>query len=1078
MQNRGAITTFAVLLGLACLFYLSFTWVTRGVEKDAIAFADTYISSAVVKKAAADSAKGDASKERDFLDNVKNAKADYYLDSMKTVTVYDILITKYTYDECKQKEMNLGLDLRGGMNVTLEVSVADIIKNLANNNQDPDFNKALSLTQKNLGVSNNKPFVALFAETYKQIAPNGRLAPLFQTIENKGKLEYNDNNDKVIVFLNERVEEAVNVSETTFRSRIDRFGVSQPNIQKLESGRILIELPGVKDKDRVRKLLQGTANLEFWETYENAELGQYWPEANKKVKALLNPELAKADSIKADTLNAAAKADSLKKVASKKLTPAEIEKAKAEAVAKAKTDSTSKAKESLSQKLKDGSKMAADTGKNKQASNDTAVTRYKLNNPLYSMAGPLVPNISQDGKYFGLGSVVGYARTKDTAQINTWLSNPKVRSVFPSKVRFMWDAKPGKGGEVITLYAIKVTDRNGKAAMFGDIIDGARKDFQQQTGEIAISMTMKGDAAQKWAKLTKANSPKDSKSRGRCIAIVMDNAVYSAPTVNGEIPNGSSQITGNFDNREADALVAILGAGKLPAKANIVEETVVGASLGQEAIANGLLSFVIAFIVILLFMAMYYNKAGWVANLALLINLFFIMGILTSLGATLTLPGIAGIVLTIGLSVDANILIFERIREELALGKSTSQAIKEGFKHAMPTIIDSNVTLLILGIILYVFGNGPVQGFATTLCIGILSSLFAAVILSRVVFDFMINRKQDISFDNSMTRNAFKNLHFDFVGRRKIYYSISTAIIVLGVIFYFKNGGFNLGVDFKGGRTYMVSFEKAMNTEDVKKSLAASFGGESPVVKTAGSASKLKITTSYRITENNINVDKEMEDGIKKGLAPLNAKFDIVSSQKVGPTIATDILYSAYGAILFSCVVMFFYIIVRFKKWTYGMGAVVALFHDVLIVLSFYTILDKILPFSLEIGQDFIAAILTVMGYTMTETVVVFDRIRERLADSGKTDAHGEERNKLINFALNSTLSRTILTSLTVFFVLLVIFIFGGDAIRGFIFALLIGRVIGTYSSLCISTPIVVDLDRNDVTKNIDRNMTAKAVKA
>ena len=1062
MQNKGAITTFAVLLGLACIFYLSFTWVTRGVEKDAIAFADSYIESALVKKGATDYAKGDASKERSFLDSVKNSKMDSYLDSMKTVKVYDILLTKYTYDECKQKEINLGLDLRGGMNVTLEVSVADILKNLANNNPEPNFNKAIAQTQKNLGVNNNKDFVTLFAETYKQIAPNGRLAPLFQTLENKGKIDYNDNNDKVIAFLKERVEDAVTNSETTFRSRIDRFGVSQPNIQKLENGRILIELPGVKDKDRVRKLLQGTANLEFWETYENAEVGQYWPEANKKVKALLNPELAKADSLKADTLKTA-NADSLdKKKSNKKLTKEEIAKAKTDSIAKIKTDSTSKAKESLAQKLKEGNKVAGDTAKGK-AGSDTAVARYKLNNPLYSMAGPLVPNISQDGKYFGLGSVVGYARTKDTAQINTWLNNPKVRSVFPSKLKFMWDYKPGKGGEVITLYAIKVTDRNGKAAMFGDIIDGARKEFQQQTGEIAISMTMKGDAAQKWAKLTKANSPKDSKSRGRCIAIVMDNAVYSAPTVNGEIPNGSSQITGNFDNREADALVAILGAGKLPAPARIVEETVVGPTLGAESISAGLLSFVIAFIVILLFMAMYYNKAGWVANIALLINLFFIMGILTSLGATLTLPGIAGIVLTIGLSVDANILIFERIREELALGKSIAQAIKEGFKHAMPTIIDSNVTLLILGVILYVFGNGPVQGFATTLCIGILSSLFAAVVLSRVIFDWMVHRKMEVSFDNNMTRNAFKNLHFDFVGKRKIYYSISTAVIVLGIVFYFKNGGFNLGVDFKGGRTYLVGFEKGMNTEDVKKALAVNFGGEAPEVKTSGSASKLKITSSYRIKENDVNVDEEVKQGLEKGLGSLGTKYEVLSSQKVGPTIATDILYSAYGAILFSCIVMFLYIIVRFKKWQYGMGAVVALFHDVLIVLSFYTILDKILPFSLEIGQDFIAAILTVMGYTMTETVVVFDRIRERLADSGKTDAHGEERNKLINFALNSTLSRTILTSLTVFFVLLVIFIFGGDAIRGFIFALLIGRVIGTYSSLCISTPIVVDLDRKKV---------------
>lgn len=1053
MQNKGAISVFAILLGLACIFYLSFTWVTRGVEADALAFGDNYITNPVITKAATDYAKGDAAKQRVYLDSVKNIKIDAYLDSMKGVAVYDILLTKYTYDECKQKEINLGLDLRGGMNVTLEVSVAEIIKNLANNNPDPDFNKAIAETQKNLGVGNNKDFVTLFAETYRRLSPNGRLAPVFQTIENKGKIDYNDPNEKVIVFIRERVEEAVSNSEKTFRSRIDRFGVAQPNIQKLESsGRILIELPGVKDKERVRKLLQGTANLEFWETYENAELGQYWMEANKRIKALLNPELAKADSLEAADTTKVAGADTSN---ANKLTPEGIKKAKEDSIAAAKGD-TSK---SLADKLKakeSPAVNAADTSKN--AKQDTSLANYKLNNPLYSMAGPLVPNVSQDGKYFGFGSVVGYALIKDTAAINAWLSNPKVRSVFPSKAKFMWEAKPEKGSNALRLHAIKITDRNGKAAMFGDIIDEARKDFQQQTGEIAISMTMKGEAAQKWKNLTRANSPKSTKDRGRCIAIVMDNMVFSSPTVNGEIPTGNSQITGNFDNREADALVAILSAGKLPAPARIVEETIVGATLGAESISNGLMSFVVAFIVILIFMAMYYNKAGLVANVALFINLFFIMGILTSLGATLTLPGIAGIVLTIGLSVDANILIFERIREELSLGKSVAQAIKEGFKHAMSSIIDSNVTLLILGLILYVFGNGPVQGFATTLCIGILSSLFAAVVLSRVIFDWMVNRKQNISFDNTMTRNAFKSLHFDFVKRRKIYYTISTLIIALGVVFYFKNGGFNLGVDFQGGRTYVFGFEKAMNTEEVKQALKAEIGEAE--VKTAGSESKIKITTKYRISENSETVDQEVEKTIEKGLGSLNVKFKELSSQKVGPTIATDIVYSAYGAVLFSCLLMFIYIVVRFKKWQYGMGAVVALFHDVLVVLACYTIFDKMLPFSLEIGQDFIAAILTVMGYTMTETVVVFDRIREKLAEAGKSDAHGEERNKLINYALNSTLSRTILTSLTVFFVLLVIFIFGGDAIRGFIFALLIGRVIGTYSSLCISTPIVVDFDR------------------
>ncbi len=1058
MQNKGAITTFAVLLALACIFYLSFTWVTRGVEKDALAYGDFYITNPAVTKAAATKANGDAAKERGYLDSVKTVKIDSYLDSMKSIPVYDILVSKYTYDECKQKEINLGLDLRGGMNVTLEVSVAEILKNLSNNNPDPDFNKAISETQKNLGVGNNKDFVTLFSETYKKNKPEGRLAPIFQTIENKGKVDYNDPNDKVITFLKARVEDAVSNSEKTFRSRIDRFGVSQPNIQKLESsGRILIELPGVKDKERVRKLLQGTANLEFWETYENAELGQYWVEANKRVKALLRPDLAKLDSIKTADSTKTNLADSLAKATAKKLTPAEILKAKADSAAIAAKPDTSK--KTLAEKLKgETPATAGDSNAKNKAKNDTSLTNYKLNNPFYSMAGPLVPNVSQDGKYFGFGSAVGYALIKDTAKINAWLSNPRVRGVFPSKVRFMWESKPGKGSNALMLHAIKVTDRNGKAAMYGDIIDEARKDFQQQTGEIAISMTMKGEASQQWRKLTKANAPKAAKDRGRCVAIVMDNLVFSSPTVNGEIPTGNSQITGNFDNREADALVAILSAGKLPAPARIVEETIVGPTLGAEAISNGLMSFVVAFIVILIFMAMYYNKAGLVANVALFINLFFIMGILTSLGATLTLPGIAGIVLTIGLSVDANILIFERIREELSLGKSMAIAIKEGFKHAMSSIIDSNVTLLILGLILYVFGNGPVQGFATTLCIGILSSLFAAVVLSRVIFDALINRKKNISFDNNMTRNAFKNLHFDFVKRRKVYYAISTIVIALGVVFYFKNGGFNLGVDFQGGRTYVYGFEKAMNTDDVKKALKVEIGESE--VKTAGSTSKIKITTKYLINENNPSTDSLVEKTLEKGLSTLNTKFEVLSSQKVGPTIATSILYSAYGAVLFSCLLMFVYIVIRFKKWQYGLGAVVALFHDVLVVLACYTIFDKMLPFSLEIGQDFIAAILTVMGYTMTETVVVFDRIRERLAEAGKTDAHGEERNKLINYALNSTLSRTILTSLTVFFVLLVIFIFGGDAIRGFIFALLIGRVIGTYSSLCISTPIVVDLDR------------------
>jgi len=626
----------------------------------------------------------------------------------------------------------------------------------------------------------------------------------------------------------------------------------------------------------------------------------------------------------------------------------------------------------------------------------------------------------------------------------------------------MWGAKEveqKQEGKVMStyyeLFVIKQTDSKGKAALSGDIITDAHKDYNQTSGGVPlITMNMNADASAKWATITAAN-------KGKCVAVVMDNMVYSAPRVNSEIKGGQSQITGNFTDAEADALAAILSAGKLPAPARIVEESVVGPTIGAESISSGLMSFVIALIVILLFMAAYYNKAGLVANVALVANMFFIMGVLTSMGAVLTLPGIAGIVLTIGLAVDANILIFERIREELSLGKSSSMAIKEGFKHAMSSIIDSNVTLLLLGVILYVFGSGPVQGFATTLCVGIIASLFSAILITRVIFEWMLERKMQIPFDNSFTRNAFKNIQFDFVGKRKIYYAISAVIIVTGFIFYFKNHGLNLGVDFKGGRTYQVRFDNDMNTEDIKKALTDGFDG-APEVKSLGSPKQAKITTSYRVSDTDPKADEQVDSTLNAGLTSLGSKFDIIQQQKVGPTIATDIVYGAYGAILFSCLMMFIYIVIRFRKWQYGLGSVVALFHDVLIVLSCYTIIHGLAPklLNLEIGQDFIAAILTVMGYTMTETVVVFDRIREKLADAGKGDVFGEERNKLINYALNSTLSRTILTSLTVFFVLLVIFIFGGESIRGFIFALLIGRVIGTYSSLCISTPIVVDFDK------------------
>ncbi len=1050
MQNKGAIKIFALLLGIACIFYLSFTWVTRGVEGDATEYAQNLMNSPKVIETA--KAKGLN------VDSLRTSYEDRFLDSMKKVEVYPLL--GYTYEDCKKQEINLGLDLRGGMNVTLEVSVLDIIKNLSNNSLDIPFNNALKETQKNLGVNNNDDFVTLFEKEYKKAAPSGKLAPLFQSIENKSKISYNSSNEEVIKFIRERVNEAVANAEKTFRSRIDRFGVTQPNIQKLEStGRILVELPGVKDKARVRELLQGTANLEFWETYENGEVAPMLDKANTIIAQYLNAttEIAKTDSLAPKAIDTLAVAN-----ATPAATPSAVANSTPEVKDTTKKDSASLAKAPVTSSVN---------------AQDTAIKGFMKRVPLFSVfqnAFGLVPlkgrvTLDEKGnpKTYAEGPVVGFATTKaDTAKVNALLKIAIERNAFPSKLRFMWGNKEvetkNEEGTVVggyyELFAVKTSDSKGKPALSGDIITDARKDYNQQSGGSPfISMNMNNEASTKWARITGANV-------GKSIAVVMDNMVYSAPRVNGEITGGSSQISGNFTDSEADGLAAILSAGKLPAPAHIVEESVVGPTLGKEAIDSGLMSFVIALLVILVFMYVYYNKSGLVANIALIANMFFIMGILTSLHAVLTLPGIAGIVLTIGLAVDANILIFERVREELALGKSTNQAIKEGFKHAMSSIIDSNVTLAILAVILYVFGSGPVQGFATTLFIGICTSLFSAILITRVIFEWMLDRKMEIPFDTTATRNAFKKLHFDFVGKRKIYYIISTLVIVAGVFFFFKNHGLNLGVDFKGGRTYKVRFDNAVNTDDVKKCLAVPFES-APEVKTLGSATQVKITTTFKVNDKTSNADSIADAQLNKGLLTLGNKYEVMSSQKVGATIATDVVYGAYGAVLFSCLMMFIYIVVRFRKWQYGLGSVVALFHDVLIVLSFYTIFDGVLPFSLEIGQDFIAAILTVMGYTMTETVVVFDRIRERLSESGKADVFGEERNKLINYALNSTLSRTILTSLTVFFVLLVIFIFGGESIRGFIFALLIGRIIGTYSSLCISTPIVVDFDKKQAVK-------------
>jgi SecD/SecF fusion protein len=1020
MQNiKGAIRIFAILMALSCLFYLSFTFVTRNWEKKANAYAVNYAKQKHIddwiKARAANNPLG----EDEIRDSIIAARERFFLyDSLGGKKIY---LNLYTYESCKDKELNLGLDLKGGMMVTMEVSTPDILHALSNFSTAPDFEQAIKKASAEQ-TAKGGDYITLFAEAYRETNPQGRLSSIFAGQLKGYDITYNSTDDQVIAAIRQEADAAVERAKLVIETRINKFGVAQPNVQHLKTtNRILVELPGVKDEDRVKKLLVTSANLEFWETYEVSEIGAQVGQANEKLTVLLG--------LNTDTL----KFDSLAYTAD---------------YSKAKTKADSAKADTLAMALRDSARVVFDS---------IRVANIDTTKP---QRAPLFENLvylNQEGK----GPVLLGAFTKDTATIGGYLRRPEIVSIFPRDLRFAWGVKPKLAQNDIQyfeLYVLKADKRTGKPAMEGDVVTDARKQFDQQGGGgPEISMTMNAEGSLNWARLTKANI-------GRSVAIVLDQQVYTAPTVQNEITGGVSSITGSFTNQEADDLVNVLKTGKLPARATIVEQTVVGASLGEEAIKSGLLSFIVALIVVLIYMGLYYSKAGWVADVALLVNLFFIVGILSSLGAILTLPGIAGIILTIGLSVDANILIYERVREELRLGKALATAIQEGFRHAMSSILDSNITLLILGIILYAFGTGPVQGFATTLIIGILSSLFCAIFITRLIFDWMLKKEQKIPFSIPATENIMRNAKIDFVGKRKYYYMISAAIIVLGTVFAIKNNGFTLGVDFSGGRSYTVHFSEDVDREAVRTALAVEFGA-APEVKTAGGSNQLKITTNYRATEDDTAVDnqvrRKLETGIVKSAGAGNT-YKIVSSIKVGASIANEVIYKSIIVIVISCVLMFLYILFRFRKWQYGLGSVVALLHDVAIVFSFYAIFEGIVPFSLELDQHFIAAILTVMGYTMTETVIVFDRIREYLAEAGQADLYGEQKRSLINRALNSTLGRTINTSLTIFFVLLVIFIFGGEVIRGFIFALLIGRVIGTYSSLCISTPIVVDFDRKE----------------
>ncbi len=1034
MQNKGAIRLFAILLTAACAYYLMFTYVAVNIEKDAKAYSEEYISRPDVVEFSKKQAVLDSVKLETYLETLKRSKEAGYLDSLKKVEVIDMGPLKYTYEEVRDRQLNLGLDLKGGMNVTLEVAVSEIIKGLSNNSNDPALVNALknaTTAQK----TSSKDYVTLFGEEYKKLNPTGRLAINFQTIELKGKIDFNTSDEDVLKFLQTRVDEAIETAEKTLRTRIDKFGVTQPNIQRLaSSGRLLIELPGVTDKKRVRKLLQGTANLEFWIAYDNSEekdgIAEGLAKANARLKEILSPAASKDTTAKDSTAVA--------------LAPA------------AKKDSVVAKKDSTSKNLKDQLGVASKDSASPLATRNDTIAKMKKENPLFSMLNPAYKyNEKQEFQGLAQGPIIGYALISDTAQIGEYLRLPKIRSIFKPYTRFFWTFKAlDKEEKVLQLMAMNGAATRGVAPLSGDIITDARVMFDQSSGGSPnISMSMNTEAANIWRKLTRDNV-------GKCVAIVLDNSVYSYPVINGEIPGGNTSIEGQFSMSEATDLVTILKAGKLPAKAVIVAEETVGPVLGAEAISKGFQSTLIALLLVLVFMGFYYSKAGWVADFAMVVNNFFVLGILASFGAVLTLPGIAGIVLTIAMSVDANILIFERVREELNLGKATSVAIKEGYKNAMSSVIDSHITGLLLGIILYVFGTGPIQGFATTLIIGIVSSLFCAIFITRLVFDRWLGKNKEIPFGNKMTAHAFKKININFVGKRKYYYIFSALVILAGVFSYVKKGGFSLGVDFKGGRSYIVRFDNIITTEDVRNALEVSFG-EPPEVKTYGEGgSQVRITTTYLIEETSENAEGMVEAKLNEGLTKLNEKYEIMGSQKVGETVSRDIKTKAVWAVLLSCLVMFIFIFIRFKKWQYGLGAVVALFHDVFIVLSVYTIFDGILPFSLEITQDFIAAILTVMSYSMVDSVVVFDRIREYLTERNKADLDKNERVKVINYALNSTLSRTINTALTIFFVMLAIFIFGGATIKGFAFALLIGIAIGTYSSICIATPIVIDLER------------------
>ena len=1011
MQNKGLIRFLVWAFALVCLFQLSFTIVTSSVERKAKADAKNYVNSEQAKQFVAARA-ADKYDAQMVVDSLQNAREAHYLDSMATQKVY----LGYTYRQCQAREINLGLDLKGGMNVMLEVSTVDVVRALADHTEDTLFNHAIDIALANQKKTTNRDFVSLFYDAITGLDPDVSLAGYFNG-QLRDKIKLGDNNETVIKVVKEEAASAFDRTYQILSQRIDKFGVAQPTIQKLAaSERILVELPGVKEPERVRKLLQGTAQLEFWLAYDNTEAFQFLDASNKYLASV------------GTTVPVDEEADT---------TAAEMD-----------------ALDSLSQ-------LSGAAGAATNANDE----RTAQNNPLFSL---LMPYITQDGQLLQ-GPIVGLAAGKDRDAISQMLATAAEKKVYdPRTVKFLWSAKADDhfGPDTYVLYAIKVTTRDGSALLDGSCISDARQDFSTVGGN-EISMTMNSEGANEWKKITGQNV-------GNCIAIVLDNLVYSAPRVNGEIAGGRSSITGDFTLEEAKDLANILKSGKLPAPAVIVQEAVVGPSLGQESIRNGLWSFVLAFIVVLIYMVVFYNRAGWVSVAALITNVFLLIGILASLGAVLTLPGIAGIVLTMAMAVDGNVIIYERIKEELRAGASVANAVENGFKNAYSAIIDGQVTTFLLGLVLIMFGSGPVQGFAVTLCIGIVTSLFTSIFITRLIIDSNLNHKRNMTFSFPFSENFLRNSKVDFVGRRKTFYLIAGIAIVI-CIASFCVRGLSFGIDFSGGRTYVVRFDQSVSAVDVRSALADQFE-DAPEVKTYGPSNQLKITTKYKIAEDGDDVKNEIVEKLYAGTSKYfkdgitidefksteTNPLGIIQADQVGGTIAHDNLVHSIWAIIGGLLVMFVYIGLRFRSWRFGVGSVSALTHDTILVIGIFSLLYGLLPFNLEVDQYFISAVLTVIGYSINATVVIFDRVREYRKLYPKRDLRTH-----MNDAINSTLARTVNTSGTTFVTLLMMFIFGGEVIRGFIFALLVGVLVGVFSSLCIACSVVYEISGKQKTKNV-----------